>query len=135
MGKKIFIKPSDKNKRFTGFVTNGGYKGKKKPPYWCSEVVYFVNEWRYYIANGKVLTAEWYSGDEIDTPDAPQIDANWPEDYCNAVDFGLTKEGKIVLVEANQPFACGWYGKQHDLYTKWIIEGWNFMKGNRNEEK
>lgn len=130
LGKKVFIKPSDKDKRFTGFVTNGGYKKKKKGPYWCSEVVSFVNEWRYYVANGKVLTAEWYQGDEINTPDAPKIDINWPNGYCNAVDFGLDKENKLVLVEANQPFACGWYGKNHELYTKWIVEGWKFVINN-----
>ena len=130
LGKKVFIKPADKYKRFTGFVTNGGYKGKKKPPYWCSDVVQFTNEWRYYVANGKILTGEWYYGDEINTPDAPTLDIEIPSNYCGALDFGTLKTGEIALVEANHPFACGWYGKDYKLYAQWIIEGWKYMLTN-----
>lgn len=55
LGEKVFIKPSDMHKRFSGFVTSGSYRGRKKSPYWCSEVVCFVNEWRYYVSGGRVL--------------------------------------------------------------------------------
>jgi len=128
--KGIFIKPADKHKRFNGFVTFGGYKKKKKPPYWCSDVVHFINEWRYYIANGEVLAGEWYSGDEINTPDAPKLNIEIPKNYCGALDFGTLSTGKLALVEANSPYACGWYGKNYDLYVKWITAGWNYlMKG------
>lgn len=127
LGKKVFIKPADRYKRFTGFVTNGGYKGKKRPPYWCSDVVKFVNEWRYYVANGKILTGEWYWGDEINTPDAPLLDINIPDNYCGTLDFGELSTGELALVEANHPFACGWYGKDYKLYTEWIIKGWEYM--------
>jgi len=127
LGKKVFIKPSDKYKRFTGFVTNGGYKGKKRPPYWCSDVVEFVNEWRYYVSNGKVLSGEWYYGDEVNTPDAPILDIQIPKDYCGALDFGVLKTGQLALVEANHPFACGWYGKDYKVYAKWVVDGWEYM--------
>ena len=60
----VFIKPADKLKRFNGRVTDGSYKGKKKGPYWCSDVVKFTDEWRYYVSNGKVLAAGWYSRSE-----------------------------------------------------------------------
>jgi len=58
MEKGIFIKPADRHKCFDGCTTFGGYRKKKKPPYWCSEVVRFENEWRYYDADGKVLTGD-----------------------------------------------------------------------------
>ena len=129
LNKRVFIKPSDKHKRFTGFVTYGTYKKKKKGPYWCSDVVAFDNEWRYYIAYGKVIAAEWYAGDEIETPDAPSIDhIEFPQNYFAAVDFGIC-DGELTLVEAHQPFACGWYGKEHHKYVEWLAEGWI----NRNE--
>ena len=131
LGKKLFIKPADRYKRFNGFVTNGGYKGKKRPPYWCSEIVKFNNEWRYYVANGKILTGEWYSGDEINTPDAPLLDIEIPDNYCGAIDFGELSTGKLALVEANHPFACGWYGKDYKLYAEWIIKGWEYMLNDR----
>jgi hypothetical protein len=129
LGKKIFIKPADKYKRFTGFVTNGGYKGKKRPPYWCSDVVRFQNEWRYYIADGQILDASWYFGDEINTPDAPDcIKMVVPSDFCGAIDLGELSTGEIALVEVNHPFACGWYGKDHDKYVEWLIKGWTYMQ-------
>lgn len=128
LGKKVFIKPSDKYKRFTGFFTNGRYKGKKKGPYWCSEIVKFINEWRYYISNGKILTGEWYYGDEINTPDAPNLNIEIPTGYCGAIDFGMLEDGKLALVEVNHPFACGWYGKDYKLYTEWLINGWEYME-------
>jgi len=127
LGKKVFIKPSDRYKRFTGFVTNGGYRKKKKGPYWCSDIVKFDNEWRYYVSNGKILCGEWYLGDEIECPDAPDIDISIPNDFCGTIDMGMCDK-KMTLVEVNHPFACGWYGKNHNLYTQWLVRGWKYMK-------
>jgi len=132
LGKKVFIKPSDRYKRFTGFCTTGTYKKKKKPPFICSDIVSFVNEWRYYISNGKVLCGEWYWGDEVNTPDAPSIDnIKFPEGFCGAVDFGFFDIGKpmaFALIEVQHPFACGWYGQKHELYLQWLVDGWKYME-------
>lgn len=127
---KVFIKPADRYKRFTGKVTTGEYKGKKKPPYWCSDIVQFTNEWRYYVSNGRILCFGWYSGDEINTPDAPEIKIDIPSDFCGAIDFGTLSSGELALVEVNHPFACGWYGNrdQDHLYFQWLIDGWKYMK-------
>jgi hypothetical protein len=127
---RVFIKPSERYKRFSGKTTTGTYKGKKKPPYWCSEIVHFQNEWRYYISNGKVLCSGWYSGDEEKTPDAPELKINIPSNFCGAVDFGTLSSGELALVEVNHPFSCGWYGsrEQDHLYFQWLIDGWVYMK-------
>lgn len=138
LDQKVFIKPADRYKRFTGKLTvPGSYKGKKKSPYWCSDVVNFVNEWRYYISNGKVLCGEWYSGDEEKMPDAPDLEFMsrdpeegrvwFPNDFCGAVDFGETNKGEFALVEVHHPYACGWYGKDHEKYCQWLIDGWIYM--------
>ena len=108
IGQKVFIKPADRYKRFDGKITNGSYKGKKKSPYWCSDIVKFTNEWRYYVSNGKILTSGWYSGDEVNTPDAPELSIDLPENYCGCLDFGTLTTGELALVEANSPYACGW---------------------------
>jgi hypothetical protein len=135
--KKVFIKPSDKYKRFTGkAIFVGSYKGKKRGPYWCSEIVSFENEWRYYISNGKVLCGEWYWGDEINTPKAPNIDhIHIPIEFCGTLDFGMMKVNetipyKFTLIEVHHPFSCGWYGKQEDdyIYFQWLVDGWKYMK-------
>jgi len=130
LGKRVFIKPADKYKRFTGFITKGGYRNKKKPPYWCSDIVSFKNEWRYYVTNGEVVASGWYAGDEENMPDPPVLDLFIPTYYCGALDFGTLETGELALVEANHPFACGWYGRDHKAYTLWLAHGWKYMKNN-----
>jgi hypothetical protein len=130
LNKKVFVKPADKHKRFTAFVTSGTgtFKGRKKGPVWCSDIVTFVNEWRYYIAAGKILSADWYSGNDEEKP-APDLNFEFPQDYFGAVDFGELTSGEVALVEANSPYACGWYGdKSKDtLYLQWLIDGWRSL--------
>jgi len=130
LGKKLFVKPADRYKRFTGFVTDGYYKGKKKPPLWYSDIVQFENEWRYYVSYGKVICSGWYWGDQINTPDAPELNIKIPESYSGALDFGADKKGQLILIESQHPFACGWYGKHEEdyLYFQWLIDGWVYMK-------
>jgi len=127
LGKHVFIKPADRHKRFDGRITTGGYRKKKKGPYWCSDVVCFTNEWRYYVADGIVLIAEWYSGDEVNEPDPPELKVNMPADYCGALDFGTLATGELALIEANSPYACGWYGKKHEVYIEWLTKGWKYI--------
>ena len=127
MEKGIFVKPADRHKKWTGFVTVGGYRKKKKGPYWCSEVVKFINEWRYYIADGKVIAGEWYWGDEVNMPDAPVFQAVIPAGFCGTVDMGTLGTGELALVEVHPPYACGWYGKDHRIYAEWIIKGWEYL--------
>lgn len=154
LDKKVFIKPADRYKRFNGRITiPGSYRGKKKGPYWCSDIIKFENEWRYYISNGKVLCGEWYAGDEENMPDALDISykelwfatfpiggrpltememlrrkgIHFPDRFCGAVDFGMTSEGKFALVESQHPYSCGWYGKDHEKYCQWVIDGWIYM--------
>ena len=125
---KVFIKPADRFKKFTGFVINEDSK-KRRGKFWCSEVVNFLNEWRYYIANGKVIAAEWYNGNNEDLV-APTINLELPLDYCAALDFGVLDNGNVALVEAHLPYACGWYGKYSDfrVYAEWLISGWNYLE-------
>jgi hypothetical protein len=131
LGERVFIKPADRHKRFTGFITTGSYRKKKRGPYWCSDVVKFTNEWRYYVADGIILTGEWYSGDEVNTPDAPTLNMQIPKGYCGALDFGSLISGELALVEANSPYACGWYGKDFKLYAEWLVKGWQYLtRGN-----
>lgn len=123
--KGLFIKPADKFKRFESFITLGGNKKRKKPPFYISEVVKFENEFRLYIGNGERLSSGFYFID--DKP--PEVDIEWPKDFCGAVDLGFV-EGKITLVEVNAPFACGWYGPndEHEKYAEWLRLGFKYIK-------
>lgn len=125
----IFIKPADSYKKFTGFITHGKWAGKKgSGPYWCSERVNFINEWRYYVANGEVLVSGWYAGNDHNAT-APKLTMDIPKDYCGALDFGILDTGELALVEAQHPYAIGWYGDSSDnaKYVKFLVEGWKYM--------
>ncbi len=132
-GKRLFIKPADRHKRFTGFVTAGnpGWKGSKRGPFWCSDVVQFVSEWRAYVAGGVVLAFKWNSGIEAEAPLNEIQGVPWPPGYCGAVDFGRLSDGRLALIEANSAFSCGWYGSMSttdgEIYCKWLEAGWLYL--------
>lgn len=131
--KKVFIKPADIYKRFTGFITTGTYNKKKKPPFWCSEIINFDNEYRYYITNGKVLCGEWYTGKylydfNINNPEIPDISfIDIPKNFSGTIDIGIY-DNKLTLVEVHHPFACGWYGKDDKIFFQWLIDGWEYVQ-------
>lgn len=131
MEKNIFVKPSDKHKRFSARITNGTLKGKKKGPYICSSLVTFVDEWRLYISNGRIQYCGWYDGEEkeLDKKYWDIVESLVPLTYCGAVDVGFLNTGEFTLVECNSPYSCGWYGRLTEgyIYAKWLAEGWKYI--------
>ena len=51
-----------------------------------------------------------------------------------AVDFGMLENGKIELIESHHPFACGWYGKNHEEYAKFLTLGWKWINDTGHKE-
>jgi len=125
----VFLKPADRYKRFNGVVVGEESKLRRHGPFFCSEVVQFIDEWRYYLADGRVFAAHWYAGDELTTPAAPSLDMAWPAGWCGAVDFGRLSTGEIALIEAHHPYACGWYGRvgEGKVYAEWLLAGWRYL--------
>lgn len=126
---RTFIKPLN-YKHFTGFIYDPSSDFKLNKPFkiLCSEIVNFVEEWRYYITDGIVVYSSWYKGQSEECevlPDAPEIEI--PEGFYGTIDMGITDKGKLELVECHHPFACGWYGrlnpKDMEIYTQWLIDG------------
>lgn len=131
----IFIKPSDKPKRFQARITRGNYSGKKKPPYWCSEIIDFVDEWRYYVTDGQIVYAGWYDGKDIQHPkDPPELKVDIPTGWCGCIDMGMTSKGQFALVECAEPYSCGWYGtyEEGEIYTQWLIAGYEYLMRMKN---
>lgn len=133
-----FLKPADRHKRFDAYIFQQEHSSfldlkaeSSIGPFDCSEPIKFINEWRYYISNGEVLAAYWYLGDDEEA-DPPEIDVDWPKDFCGAVDFGRTSFGEVALVENNLPYGCGWYGGYSNAgeYKQWLEKGWSFMMKN-----
>lgn len=128
-----FFKPATKWKsEFESRVVAAG-ESVPEDYYWLSEIVEFAQEWRYYVACGTVICSGWYAGLDEDEP-APVLDVQWPSDYSGAVDFGRLLDGRIALVEAHAPFACGWYGEDPREYTYWQAEAWNQWVGQSTTE-
>lgn len=136
-----FVKPADRHKRFDSYIKEPSL-GRgcvefewNRGPFWCSEVVEFIDEWRYYVANGKILAAYWYDGLNKEEVEAPSLNINWPKDFCGAVDFGRLSNGEIALVENNLPYGCGWYGSYGDgrIYGEWLEAGFEFLKKRENK--
>jgi hypothetical protein len=119
----VFMKDASAWK--SGFVSRVVEPGERVPnkDWWLSERVDFRNEWRYYVADGSVVTTGWYQGEDEDEP-APKLAVEWPEGFSGAVDFGELACGDMALVECHAPFACGWYGDDHRDYALWQAVGW-----------
>lgn len=122
---ECFVKPADRYKRFNGQIFNESLEG----PFWCSDIIEFVNEYRFYIANSEILCGWWYSGDESKIDYCPTLDFKFPDLFCGAVDFGETVDGKLALIESHHPYAIGWYGDDHHNYYKFLVDGWNSLIG------
>jgi len=118
----MFVKSGDGYKVGESKVQPEGYRLPNGFNY-VSEPVEFVQEWRYYVAGGKVVTSGWYDGTDDDEP-APELSIAWPAGFCGAVDFGRLSTGEIALVESHHGFACGWYGDDPELFILWQIECW-----------
>ena len=102
--------------------------GEPTRPDWIySNVVTFVQEWRYYVADGELLAAGWYDGSDEDEP-APKLDIEWPKGWCGAADFGRLDTGEIALVESHHPFACGNYleADECEAWAIWLELGWQW---------
>ncbi len=136
---KCFVKPSDSYKRFDGFIYDGVSTCMVTPPFICSDVVSFKDEWRYYIQNGQVVFSNWYKGvDDAfigDEPDAPELPFEIPKGTYGALDVGVLMDDSLELVEFQYPYACGWYGRQliqnNEIYTEWLAKGYEHLVGLR----
>lgn len=141
-----FIKPKNDVKLFTGFVFEG--KGQINPEehelsyypslteIYVSEVIKFQSEWRYYVLNGEVVGFGRYDdGDDYaKIPDVKTVNlavydytqsGNTPKGY--SLDFGVTDDGRTLLIEVNDGWALGYYRGTLStinyaklLYARWM---------------
>ena len=134
----LFVKPVE-DKKFNGKVISGisdlvgcGTSGEN-PPVVCSEIVQFRTEWRCFVRYGEILDVRPYRGDWRLHFD-PSIIEETVEAYLSApagygIDFGLTSDGRTLLVEVNDGYALGSYGLQHNLYAQLLSARWSELMG------
>ncbi|CND59459.1 MULTISPECIES: ATP-grasp domain-containing protein [Yersinia] len=133
----IFIKPSLRTKRFTGFVTEFSddarlYGISKREPVWYSQPVNWISEWRVYVVDNQVRYIALCEGDRAAVPEqrvigsAVQMVANsatLPRSY--AIDFGITDSGDTTLIEMNDGLAIGAYDSiSPEIYFNLLLSRW-----------
>lgn len=138
----VFIK-SKENKRITGKVISktsdliGCRDWTSDKEVYCSQVLDIIAEWSCYIRYGKVMGVKMYKGDWRANYDSNIIEqavkdfTSQPKAY--AMDFGLTSDGKMVLIEINNTCSIGNYGLFALDYAKFISARWAELTGTEDE--
>ena len=141
----VFVKPVA-NKRFTGVVVRelkdligcGSYFDNYEV--YCSEVLDIISEWRVFVRYGEIISARHYKGDwrvhynaEVieNAVDTYQKSGNAPAGY--GIDFGVTKDGKTILIEVNDGYSIGCYGLPALEYAKLLSARWAELTGTTDE--
>lgn len=127
---RLFYKPADIPKRFQSAIMDTPPNGD-----WvASEIVHFTMEWRAYVVRGKVLGVFCYSDLGHDN-DLPPEYFPWdiPGSVTATLDFGLTRDNRLLPVEVNDPYAVGWYGtlSQYQIYRDFVVAGWEKMEAGK----
>lgn len=138
----VFVKPIE-DKQFTGVVVHSpkdligcGIPGVNQDVY-CSEVVDFAAEWRCFVRYGKILSVRPYKGDWRKQYDHRVIE-NALKDFSSApagyaADFGITHDGRTLLVEINDGYSLGCYGLLHIDYAKLLSARWAELTSTKDE--
>lgn len=133
----VFIKPVAQ-KLFSGFVLTGQFGDNLKvvgldpqTEVWSSPALEFVSEYRCFVLEREILGVRWYKGDWGVALDRRVVEAA-VQAYVTApiaytIDFGVTKEGRTLLVEVNDGFAFGAYGLPSELYAAMLSARWEEM--------
>lgn len=130
----VFVKPVEDVKRFHGTVLDksedliklGG--GLEDIDVWCSSRVNFISEWRLWVLQGEIVGLCPYKGRWDIFPDPSVLKAAVaayhfaPAGY--ALDFGITDEGKTLLVEVSDGYALASFGLKSRLYMQILLARW-----------
>lgn len=128
-----FIKPVE-NKFFTGKLVKTfsdlisiGHQ-ENNVEIWCSKPVEIITECRCFIKYGSVIDIRNYTGSWKSKPDVELIEKiakNFsPNLNGYAIDFGVTKEGKTIVVEVNDGYSLGNFGLFSVDYCKLLNARW-----------
>ncbi len=134
----IFIKPIV-GKLFDGHVASSfrdlirtsGLAPETKV--WWSEVVEFGGEYRGYVCNGELVGFGHYKGDfrlPVDFAPVEEALKSWDAlpRGCS-MDWGVTAEGRTLLIEVNDGYSLGCYGLQPIAYANLLASRWSELAG------
>ena len=95
---------------------------------YCSEPVRFLSEWRCFVLYGQVIGIQYYFGGRSLECDHSVINAA-VEAFRSApagcaLDFGVTEDGRTLLIEVNDGYSLGAYGLEATLYAQLLAARW-----------
>lgn len=134
----VFVKPFH-GKLFTGRLVTaaqdlvGCGMFEEDTEVYCSESVAFIAEWRCFVMRGQILDVRPYRGSWRARFDPRVIEkavaayASAPAGY--GMDFGVTEDGRTLLVEVNDGYALGSYGLEHHAYARLLSARWAELAG------
>lgn len=138
----VFVKPVH-NKAFKGRVVNSakgligcGTCGSDTEVY-VSDIVNFVSEYRAFVRYGEILDIRHYGGSWDIFPDPKVIKdciisfTDSPKAY--AADFGVTADGRTLLIEINATCSIGSYGLNVVQYAKLLSARWAELTATADE--
>lgn len=133
----LFVKPV-KGKQFNGTLVESltnlvGIGSQEDKEVWCSEPIKFISEYRCFIRYGKILDARRYKGSFKHIPDFNVVE-RCIKDYNSqpaaySLDFGITDDGRSLLIEVNDGYSMGAYGLNSIDYAKLISARWHELVG------
>jgi hypothetical protein len=139
----FFIKPLEDHKLFTGYVVKTPQellhaKLRVTLPdtkFVLSECVEFISEFRCFVLEGKLVGCKNYAGDFRVMPDFDIIE-NAIIDYQAqpagySIDFGVTSDGRTLLIEMNDGFGLSAYGLNKIIYCKILEARWDEIMKNK----
>ena len=138
----VFVKPVN-NKAFKGRVVTsakdliGCGTCDSDAEVYVSDVVEFVSEYRAFVRYGEILDIRHYGGAWDVFPDSRVI-KDCVNSYTNspwayAADFGVTKDGRTLLIEINATCSIGSYGLDVVQYAKFCSARWAELTGTTDE--
>lgn len=129
----VFVKPV-RNKAFKGRVVKstrdliGCGTCDSDTEVYVSDIVDFISEYRVFVRYGQILDIRHYGGawDSFPSPNVIKdcVDSFTDSPKAYAADFGVTRDGRTLLVEVNTTCSIGSYGLDVLKYAKFLSTRW-----------
>lgn len=142
-----FVKPLTGDKTFTGYVVKNPRIDilplKRLAPEFellISEVVDFQSEFRVFIKDRQILDIKNYTGNFWLRPGKAEVENaivgySHKQPICYSLDFGITNEGKTLLIEINDAFGIAPYGLDPVKYALFLEARWKELELERSYSK
>lgn len=136
---RVFVKPLVETKSFAGGVIANRVDLDRlqhledEMRIQAAEPMTFVSEWRYFVHRNTIVGIAHYKGDWSIVADCAivreAVSSYSGSPVAYSMDFGITTEGRTLIVEANDAFALGAHGIDAVAYANMLEDRWLEITG------